>query len=90
MAVQPDVGIAVDVGHATDYPDIDKRSHGDVSLRQRPDPHARFQHQPEGLRAARGTAGEANVLVQFEGDPRGTGTDANAIQLSRGGRRPRS
>ena len=33
--VDPVVGIAVEVGHATDYPDIDKRKHGEVELRRR-------------------------------------------------------
>ena len=26
------VGIAVEVGHATDYPDIDKRTNGDIKI----------------------------------------------------------
>ena len=29
--VDPQVGIAVEVGHATDYPDIDKRKHGEAT-----------------------------------------------------------
>ena len=29
--VDPEVGIAVEVGHATDYPDIDKRKHGEAT-----------------------------------------------------------
>ncbi len=84
--VKPDVGIAVDVGHATDYPDIDKRRHGDVSLGKGPILTRGANINPKVFELLVEAAEKANVLVQFEGDPRATGTDANAIQLSRGGR----
>jgi putative aminopeptidase FrvX len=86
FTVQPDVGVAVDVGHATDYPDIDKRRHGDVSLGKGPILTRGANINPYVFELLVAAAESAGVPVQFEGDPRATGTDANAIQLSRGGR----
>jgi len=82
----PVVGIAVEVGHATDYPDIDKRKHGEFSCGAGPIIARGPNINPavfDGLVAA---AGKAKVEYQIGAEPRGTGTDANAIQLSRGGK----
>jgi len=86
FTLKPDVGIAVDVGHATDYPDIDKRRHGDVSLGKGPILTRGANINPRVFELLVEAAAAENLLVQFDGDPRATGTDANAIQLSRGGR----
>jgi putative aminopeptidase FrvX len=82
----PDVGIAVEVGHATDYPDIDKRKHGEAACGAGPIIARGANINPvvfDGLIAA---AEKAKVPYQIGAEPRGTGTDANAIQLSRGGK----
>lgn len=82
----PVVGIAVEVGHATDYPDIDKRKHGEAVCGAGPVIARGANINPvvfEGLVAA---AKKAKVPYQIGAEPRGTGTDANAIQLSRGGK----
>jgi len=82
----PTVGIAVEVGHATDYPDIDKRKHGEATCGEGPVIARGANINPtvfEGLVAA---AEKAKVPYQIGAEPRGTGTDANAIQLSRGGK----
>jgi endoglucanase len=82
----PMVGIAVEVGHATDYPDIDKRKHGEATCGEGPVIARGANINPvvfEGLVAA---AEKAKVPYQIGAEPRGTGTDANAIQLSRGGK----
>lgn len=84
--VDPVVGIAVEVGHATDYPDVDKRKHGEAACGKGPIITRGANINPvvfDGLCAA---AKKAKVDIQFDGEPRGTGTDANAIQLSRGGK----
>lgn len=84
--IDPTVGIAVEVGHATDYPDVDKRKHGEAVCGKGPIVTRGANVNPAvfaGLCAAAKTAG---VDVQFDGEPRGTGTDANAIQLARGGK----
>jgi endoglucanase len=85
-SVDPIVGIAVEVGHATDYPDIDKRKHGEAECGKGPIIARGPNINPvvfEGLVAA---AKKAKVEYQIGAEPRGTGTDANAIQLSRGGK----
>jgi putative aminopeptidase FrvX len=86
FTLKPDVGIAVDVGHATDYPDVDKRRHGDVSLGKGPILTRGANINPRVFELLVEAAESESLLVQFEGDPRATGTDANPIQLSRGGR----
>jgi putative aminopeptidase FrvX len=84
--IEPDVGIAVDVGHATDYPDVDKRRHGDVSLGKGPVITRGANVNPMVFELLVKAAEAQKLPVQFEGEPRATGTDANPIQLSRGGR----
>jgi putative aminopeptidase FrvX len=84
--IEPDVGIAVDVGHATDYPDVDKRRHGDCSLGKGPIITRGANINPKVFELLVEAAGSEKLAVQFEGEPRATGTDANAIQLARGGR----
>jgi putative aminopeptidase FrvX len=84
--VNPVVGIAVEVGHATDYPDIDKRKHGEADCGKGPI-IARGPNINTALFDLRVAAAEkAKVPYQIGAEPRGTGTDANAIQLSRGGK----
>jgi putative aminopeptidase FrvX len=82
----PDVGIAIDVGHATDYPDMDKRSHGEYTLVAGPiiARGANINHRLFDLLVA--AAEKAKVRYQIGAEPRATGTDANPMQLSRGGR----
>jgi len=83
--VNPHLGIAVDVGHATDHPDCDPRKHGQ-------------QKQGGGPIIGRGpninpfifdrlieVAAENNIPYQVESEPRPTPTDARAIQMAREG-----
>jgi putative aminopeptidase FrvX len=82
---KPDIGIAVDVGFATDQPGIEKKKVGDFSIGKGPiiSRGANINHVVFDLliRSAR----EKEISYQIEAAPRGTGTDANAIQLSRSG-----
>ncbi len=84
--VDPIVGIAVEVGHATDYPDIDKRKHGDASCGGGPIIARGANVNPVLFDLLLAAAEKAKVPFQIGAEPRGTGTDANAIQLSRGGK----
>lgn len=84
--VDPTIGIAVEVGHATDYPDVDKRKHGEAKLADGPIIARGPNINPRLFELLSEAAASANVPHQFGGEPRGTGTDANAIQLSRGGK----
>jgi putative aminopeptidase FrvX len=83
--VHPEVGIAVDVTHATDCPTIEKFQEGDVKIGGGPVVYRGPNINPvvaDRLRAA-GEKGE--IPLQWCGTGRPTGTDANAMQLVRGG-----
>jgi endoglucanase len=82
----PQVGIAVEVGHATDYPDIDKRKHGEADCGKGPIIARGANINPVLFELLVAAAEKAEVPYQIGAEPRGTGTDANAIQLSRGGK----
>jgi endoglucanase len=79
------VGIAVDVTHATDHPDMDKRRVGDIKLGAGPAICRGANINPVVERMLIQAAEEEKIPYQIEGEPGGTGTDANAIQLTRSG-----
>ena len=81
----PHVGIAVDVGHATDYPSADVKRHGDGKIHGGPIIARGPNVNPIVGRQLIETAKAKKIPYQVAAEPRGTGTDANAIQLSRGG-----
>ena len=83
--VDPDVGIVLEVGHATDYPDIDKKSHGDIRLGRGPIVYRGANINPRVHEILTGAARTEKIPLQLVGSPRGTPTDANVIQLSRAG-----
>lgn len=83
--VNPDIGICVEVDFATDQPDVERKHNGEVALGKGPiltrGPninHALFE-------LLYGTAQKEKIPVQLTANPRGTGTDANVMQISRGG-----
>jgi endoglucanase len=84
-AVDPHIAVAVDVGHATDHPDCDKRKYGETTLGGGPilcrGPNINPKVYDGLLRAAK----KLRISYQVEGEPRPTGTDARAIQMGRGG-----
>jgi endoglucanase len=81
----PHVGIAVDVGHATDYPSADLKRHGDGKIGAGPILARGPNINPVVGRQLVDVAKAKKIPYQVGAEPRGTGTDANAIQLSRGG-----
>lgn len=83
--VDPQVGIAVDVTHATDYPDIDKRMNGDIKVGKGPSISTGPNINPRLEELLLSTAKTKRIPFQKEAEPGATGTDANAIQLSRSG-----
>lgn len=83
--LEPDVGIAVEVTHATDYPDVDKKSIGDIRLGHGPVVTRGANINPKVFDLLVETARREKIPIQIEGYPRGTGTDANVIQLTRRG-----
>jgi putative aminopeptidase FrvX len=83
--IHPTVGIAVDVCHATDTPGNDKKTQGEVKLGSGPALFRGPNINPRVFERLHETAKSHEVPVQVKGAPRGTGTDANAMQLSRDG-----
>jgi endoglucanase len=80
------VGISIEVTHATDYLDVDKRKHGEVTCGSGPVLSRGANINPKVFALLVEAAEAEGIPYQVEGAPRGTGTDANAIQLSRGGK----
>jgi putative aminopeptidase FrvX len=85
FGVDPQVGIAVDVTHATDCPTMDKTQNGDLKLGGGPVVARGPNMNPIVVERLRAAADAADIVVQWEAIGRGTGTDANAIQLTRAG-----
>jgi putative aminopeptidase FrvX len=84
-AVEPHVGIAVDVTHATDTPGNDKKSQGEVRCGAGPVIFRGPNINPRVFDRLEQVAREHAIPVQVRGVPRATGTDANAMQISRRG-----
>ncbi len=87
FGIDPQVGIAVDVGFATDTPGMDKEKKkvGEVTMGKGPIITRGPNINPVLFKLFVETAKEKKIPYQIEGAPRGTGTDANAIQLCRAG-----
>jgi endoglucanase len=83
--INPHVGVAIDVTHATDCPTIDKTQEGDIKLGGGPVIYRGPNMNPPVVDRLRAAAAAADITVQWGASGRGTGTDANAIQLARGG-----
>ena len=83
--VKPDAGIAIDVGFASDHPKIDAKETGDVKLGGGPNLHRGANINPVLAAALEKKARALKIPFQVTAAPRATGTDANAIQLARGG-----
>jgi tetrahedral aminopeptidase len=83
--VNPHVGVAIDVTHATDCPSVDKTQEGDIKLGGGPVIYRGPNMNHVVVDRLRDAAKSADITVQWGASGRGTGTDANAIQLARGG-----
>jgi len=82
---QPTVGLAVDVCHATDTPGSDRKTQGHIACGEGPVVFRGPNMNPHVVELLIATAAKHVIPVQVRGVPRATGTDANAIQVSRGG-----
>lgn len=85
FGIDPLVGIATDVTFATDQPGVDKKLVGDIALGGGPVIARGPNINPRVFDLLVATAKKNDIPYQVEGIPRSTGTDANAIQLSRAG-----
>jgi endoglucanase len=83
--INPHVGVAVDVCHATDTPGNDKKQLGEIKLGAGPVLFRGPNINPRVFEELEAAARRAAVPYQVRGVPKATGTDANAIQISRDG-----
>ncbi len=83
--VDPHVGIAVDVTFSTDCPTIDKKQEGDIKLGGGPVVSRGPNMNPAVVDRLRAVGESAGIPIQWNAIGRSTGTDANALQLSRAG-----
>jgi endoglucanase len=85
FGVDPHVGVAIDVTHATDCPTVEKKEEGDVRLGKGPVIH-RGPNMNHKVVARLIEAAEKNqIAYQLAACGKATGTDANAIQVNRSG-----
>lgn len=83
--INPQAGIAVDVTHASDYPGCDKTKQGDIKLGGGPVIARGPNINPVMGEMLQKTADEKGISVHVAAAARGTGTDANVMQLTRAG-----
>ena len=85
FGIDPLVGIAVDVTHSADYPGAEKKIVGDLSIGNGPVVSIGPNINPVLGKLLMNTGRKKKIPYQREGEPRATGTDANAIQITRAG-----
>ncbi len=83
--VNPDVAVAFDVTHATDYPGIEKSKYGDIKCGGGPVIARGPNINPVVFDRLVAAAKAEGIAYQVEAEPSVTGTDARAIQVTRGG-----
>ncbi|MEI6891168.1 MAG: M42 family metallopeptidase [Pontiella sp.] len=85
--INPDIGIAVDVTFATDHPNMDeaKKRENLIELGKGPVLTRGPNINAKLFDLLVETAKVEKIPVQINAEPRGTGTDANALQLNRAG-----
>ena len=83
--IDPHVGIAVDVTHATDCPTVDKKQEGDVALGEGPVIYRGPNMNPVVVERLIDAAKTGEIPYQLAASGRATPTDANTIQITRAG-----
>jgi putative aminopeptidase FrvX len=81
-SVEPDIGIAIDVTHCTDYPEADKKLSGEIFLGKGPVIARGANVSSILFEKLVNTATKHKIPYQIEAEPNATGTDANAIQIT--------
>ncbi|MES1213691.1 MAG: M42 family metallopeptidase [Singulisphaera sp.] len=84
-SIDPQIGISVDVTHATDCPTVDKKQEGDVRLGGGPVIYRGPNMNPRVVDRLVQVAEKGGVPFQMAASGRATGTDANVMQVSRAG-----
>lgn len=83
--VHPDVGLAFDVTHATDYPGIEQAKYGKIVCGGGPVIARGPNINPAVFERLVAAAEAEGLPYQLEAEPSVTGTDARSIQVARGG-----
>ena len=83
--ISPDIGLAVDATFATDHPQINKKRDGDIKIGSGPVIAKGPNIDSKVFELLLTAAKEEEIPYQIEAISRGTGTDANVIQLTRSG-----
>ena len=83
--ISPDIGIAIDVTFATDFPSMDKKKVGDIKIGEGPVIARGPNINPKVFDFLVEVAKKEKIPYQVEGIPKATGTDANVIQLTKTG-----
>ncbi|MDR3316193.1 MAG: M20/M25/M40 family metallo-hydrolase [Coriobacteriales bacterium] len=82
----PQIAIAFETGVATDYPSVDKRRFGDFSLGKGPHIARGANISPVLFKLLVATAAKEQIPYQVRAIPCATPTDANTLQLTKGGK----
>jgi len=84
-SLHPETALVVDVTHATDYPTVDQRAHGDIKLGGGPAlTHGGCNH-PAVLQRLEAVAAKKKIPLQHEAMSATSGTDTDVIFWTRGG-----
>ena len=81
-SLRPDIGIAIDVTHATDYPSVNPRRSGQIELGKGCVITKGPNIAPELARRLVAAAERESIPYQLEAIAHPTGTDANLMQVS--------
>ncbi len=85
FAFDPQVAIAVDVTFATDHPNANRNSQGDIAIGGGPVLTRGSANAPMVFAMLRETAEQAGIPYRIQSNPSRTATDADAIHTARAG-----
>jgi endoglucanase len=85
FSIAAQVGLAVDVNHAIDYPTVSKTRYGALDIGKGPSVMRGANANPVVFKMVTQAANEDGIPYQVDVAPGGTGTDGNAMQINRGG-----
>jgi len=83
--INPDIALAIDVGITTDVPDVSKERWGDLKLGEGPIISIGSVVHKKVSQSLLNVAESNRIPVQIQIEPRWSGTDADAIFMTRGG-----
>jgi endoglucanase len=85
FGIDPQVGIAVDVTHATDCPTVDKRQQGDIAVGGGPVVFRGPNWNPRVVDRLLDVARNKEIAVQLAASGKAAANDSNALQINRAG-----